>query len=78
MLANEQDIHKDHQSLAEVVFTLSDTDKTSGKTTSTHYNAMISWQYTNPPDSPETRWQNWDGFEVTRYSKQLRSVEVHA
>ncbi len=77
-LANEQDIHKDHQPLAEVVFSLTDTDKTTGKTTSAQYNAMISWHYINAPDSPEIRWQNWDGFEVTRYNKQTRSVESHA
>lgn len=78
LFANEQDIHKDHQPLAEVVFSLIDTDKSTGKTSSSHYNAMISWHYINPPDSPETRWQNWDGFEVTRYSKQTRLVERHA
>ncbi|MDF1931654.1 VirB8/TrbF family protein [Legionella pneumophila] len=59
-----------------MVFSLIDTDKTSGKTT--HYNAMISWRYTNPPDSPETRWKNWDGFEVTRYSRQTRLMETQA
>lgn len=75
MLANEHDIHKDHHHLAEVVFHLTDLDKMTGKTTQSHYNAMISWHYINPPASPETRWQNWDGFEVTRYSKQPRHVE---
>lgn len=78
LLANERDIHKDHQSLAEVVFSLIDTDKSTGKSTTTHFNAMISWRYTNPPDSPEIRWKNWDGFEVIRYSKQPRIVEQHA
>ncbi|MBA2649670.1 MAG: type IV secretion system protein [Legionella sp.] len=77
VLANEKDLHKDHHALAEVVFNLIDTDKTTGKTTASHYNALISWRYTNPSDSPEARWQNWDGFEVTRYSKQTRSVESH-
>ncbi|HAT8967392.1 TPA: hypothetical protein JBA93_11925 [Legionella pneumophila subsp. pneumophila] len=78
ILANEKDLHKDHHALAEVVFSLIDTDKTSGKTTTTHYNAMISWRYTNPPDSPETRWKNWDGFEVTRYTRQTRLMETQA
>jgi type IV secretion system protein VirB8 len=78
ILSNEQDIHKDHHPLAEVVFSLIDTDKMTGKTTPSHFNAMISWRYTNPPDSPETRWQNWDGFEVTRYSRQTRLVEKHS
>lgn len=78
LLANERDIHKDHQSLAEVVFSLIDTDKSTDKSTTTHFNAMISWRYSNPSDSPEIRWKNWDGFEVTRYSKQPRIVEKHA
>lgn len=75
LLANEKDLHKDHHALAEVVFSLTDTDKSSGKNTTTHYNAMIAWHYTKPSNAPEERWKNWDGFEVIRYSKQLRSVE---
>ena len=75
MLANEKDIHKDHHALAEVVFSLIDVDKATGKRTESQYNAMIAWRYTTPPASLETRWQNWDGFEVTRYSKQPRNVE---
>lgn len=78
MLANEKEIHKDHHDLAEVVFSLIDQDKLTGKSTQTHYNALISWHYVNPPESPEIRWQNWDGFEVTRYSKQPRHVESHS
>lgn len=78
LLANERDIHKDHHALAEVVFSLMDTDKSTGKSTTTHFNAMISWRYGNPSDSPEIRWKNWDGFEVIRYSKQPRIVEQHA
>ncbi|MCX7116929.1 MAG: type IV secretion system protein [Legionellales bacterium] len=78
MLANEKDIHKDHHSLAEVVFSLTDVDKLSGKTTVSHFNAMISWHYRAPPESPQSRWHNWDGFEVTRYSKQPRQVEAHS
>lgn len=75
LLENEKDIHKDHHNLAEVVFSLTDTDKVTGKNTQTHYNAMIAWRYSTPPASPEARWQNWDGFEVIRYSKALRSME---
>jgi len=78
LFANEQDIHKDHHPLAEVVFSLLDTDKMTGKSTLTHFNAIISWRYTTPPASPEMRWQNWDGFEVTRFSKQPRNKEHHS
>jgi len=72
LLDNDTDVHKNHQNLAEVVFTLIDTDKQTGKSTETHYNALIAWQYTAVSDSPDIRWKNWDGFEVTRYSKQRR------
>ena len=76
LLANESDIHKDHHALAEVVFSLIDTDKFTGKNTTTHFNAMISWRYTNPSSSPESRWKNWDGFEIIGYSKRPR-MEQH-
>src|SRR3990167_291756 len=72
LLDNETDVHKNHQNLAEVVFTLIDLDKQTGKSSESHYNALISWQYTGVSDSPDIRWKNWDGFEVTRYNKQRR------
>ncbi|NSL19585.1 type IV secretion system protein [Tatlockia micdadei] len=74
LIFNEKDLPKNHQNLAEVVFTLTDTDKATGKQSITHYNALISWRYTKPSDAPDVRWKNWDGFQVTRYSKQLRNV----
>lgn len=74
VLKNEKDLHKDHHNLAEVVFSLTDTDKFTGKSMQTHYNALIAWEYNNPPSSPEERWLNWDGFEVIRYSKSLRAM----
>jgi len=71
---NEKEITKDHQNVAEVVFSLTDTDKSTGKITEHHYSALISWQYTTPSASPGARWQNWDGFQVTRYNKNIRNV----
>lgn len=71
---NEKALPKDHQNLAEVVFTLIDMDKSTGHKTEKHYNALISWQYTTPSGAPDIRWKNWDGFLVTRYSKQLRNI----
>jgi type IV secretion system protein VirB8 len=73
---NEKDMHQDHHNVAEVVFQLTDTDKSTGKSTQTPYTALISWRYTTPPDSPALRWQNWNGFEITRYSKQVQHVET--
>lgn len=75
LILNEQDLTKNHQNVAEVVFSLIDEDKIQGTTTHTHYNALISWNYVKPSSSPTIRWQNWDGFQVIRYSKQLRNVK---
>lgn len=77
-LLNENDLPKNHHNLAEVVFTLTDTDKTNGKNSQHHYSALIAWNYTTPPASPAVRWQNWDGFQVTRYSKTLRNIKSDA
>lgn len=73
-LFNEKDLDKDHQNVAEVVFTLTDTDKSGSKAIERHYSALISWQYVTPTTSPAERWQNWDGFQVIRYNKNLRNV----
>ena len=75
-LENKNDTNQDHHAVAEVVFQLTDTEKLSGKSTQTPYTALMSWRYTSAPESPYLRWQNWDGFEVTRYSKQLQHVEA--
>lgn len=75
LLDNEKDLHKDHHNLAEVVFRTSDIDKNSGKQSEKDYVVLISWRYVKPSDSLEVRWNNWDGFEVTRYSKEARSLE---
>lgn len=74
LMFNKTDLPKNHQNVAEVVFTLTDTDKERGSENAHQYNALISWNYTSPPDSPAARWQNWDGFQVIRYSKQIRNV----
>lgn len=70
---NEKDLTKNHQNLAEVVLALIDSDKRTNSSTKTHYNALVSWRYLTPPLAPDLRWQNWDGFQVTRYSLQLRN-----
>lgn len=71
---NEKQLPKDHQNLAEIVFTLTDIDKSTRHKFEKQYNALISWQYTTPSSAPDIRWKNWDGFQVTRYSKQLRNI----
>ena len=74
LLSNEHDTPKNHHNVAEVVFTTTDIDKATGREETKHYNALISWQYTKPTNAPEIRWQNWDGFQVIRYTKNLRNV----
>ncbi|MCE3043973.1 virB8 family protein [Legionella sp. 16cNR16C] len=74
VLFNDQDFPKNHHNVAEVVFTLIDTDKATGQQTETQYSAVIAWVYNQPSNAPDIRWKNWDGFQVTRYSKQLRNV----
>lgn len=65
---------RNHHDLAEVVFSYTDKDKTSGAEVEHHFTALISWRYTGVPASPAARWNNWNGFEVTRYSIQQRNV----
>ncbi len=52
LVLNEKALPKDHQNLAEVVFTLTDIDKSTGHKLEKNYNAIISWQYTAPSSSP--------------------------
>lgn len=75
LLANDEEIkgRKNHNNLAEVVFTITDIDKDTKRQASQSYNALVSWVYNKPSNSPELRWKNWDGFEMTRYTKQIRN-----
>lgn len=77
LAGNDNDIKKDHQNLAEVIFSIKDIDKDNGRIIQTaHHTALLSWRYIGMPASPEDRWQNFNGFEVTRYTKQARVVEA--
>lgn len=73
-LFNEKDITANHHNVAEVVFTLIDTEKSGGKSKEQQFSALIAWQYVTPSNSPMERWHNWDGFQVIRYTKNLRNV----
>ena len=75
VLNNQNDLHKNHGNLAEVVFSLTDTDKNNGNQVTEHYSAMLSWQFIKPSESPHERWQNFDGFQVVSYQKQLRNIQ---
>ena len=66
--------HRNHHDLAEAVFSYTDKNKTTGADVERHFTALISWRYTGVPASPDARWKNWNGFEVTRYTIQQRNV----
>lgn len=65
---------KNHADVAEVVFSISDYDKQTGREAEKQYSALVSWRYLNPPSNAKERWQNFDGFEVTRYTRVQRNV----
>jgi len=60
--------------LAEVNFTLTEHDNASGKEVTVPLMAVISWTYQGTPDDPDALWRNWDGFTVTSYTVQQRSL----
>lgn len=65
---------RNHHDLAEVVFSTKDHNKATGAEIERHFTALIAWNYRGIPSSPDARWNNWNGFEVTRYSVQQRNV----
>ena len=67
--------HRNHHDLAEIVFSTTDKNKTTGAELEHHFTALISWRYTGIPASPDARWKNWNGFEVNRYTIQQRNVK---
>lgn len=70
----ERNNKRNHDNLAEVVFSIKDHNKASNRESEQQYSALISWRYTKPSNSIEERWKNFDGFEVTRYTKSQRNV----
>ena len=72
---NEKDKHHhDHKNLAEVNFIVTDKNAQSGSEKRTPYVAMISWTHTGIPEDPDSRWLNWNGFMVTSYTVNQRSL----
>lgn len=72
---NETDKHdKNHKNLAEVRFIVTDKKVNSGQETKTPYVVMLSWTHRGIPTDPDARWQNWNGFTVTHYQRNQRSV----
>jgi type IV secretion system protein VirB8 len=65
---------KNHKNLAEINFIVTDRSAQGGQEKRTHYVAIISWAHTGIPNDPEIRWMNWDGFMVTSYQVNQRTV----
>ncbi len=65
---------QNHHNLAEVVFSVKDHDKAANRDSEKQYTALISWRYIKPSQSIEERWKNFDGFEISRYTKSQRNV----
>ncbi len=63
-----------HHNLAQVDFTITDHDKLTEKTTERPFVALISWFYHGTPRDPESKWRNWSGFTVMRYTVEQRNV----
>jgi len=66
--------HQDHKNLAEVNFIVTDKNVKSGKEIQTPYVAIVSWTHEGIPNDPETRWMNWNGFTVTNYQRNQRTL----
>ena len=65
---------KNHKNLAEINFIVTDKDSQGGSEKRTPYVAIISWTHAGIPEDPEIRWMNWDGFVVTSYKVNQRTV----
>ncbi len=63
-----------HKNLAEISFIVIDRNISSGKEKKTPYVAIVAWTHLGIPEDPEARWLNWDGFTVTSYHVNQRTV----
>ena len=63
-----------HHNLAQINYIVSLHDVQTGKITSKPYAALISWDYVTPSKDSERRWLNWNGFQVTKFSRTQRSL----
>ncbi len=71
---NDKANTKHHHNLAQINFSITDHDRNSVLQKSKAFTALISWQYQGTPSDPGDQWRNWDGFTVTRFTKQQRNV----
>lgn len=73
-----------HINLAQVIFTATDhyfsnintnnSNNPDNPLGSARYTALVSWAYTGISSNPEIILNNWDGFVITKYQKQLMNI----
>ena len=63
-----------HRNLAEIHFTVTDRNMSSGQEKRTPFVSIVSWNYGGIPNDPEVRWMNWNGFTVISYQRNQRTV----
>ncbi len=63
-----------HHNVAQVNFTVTDHVKSSSIQKTKAYTALLSWAYRGTPSDPNDRWRDWNGFTVTRFTKEQRNV----
>lgn len=73
-LNQQEKHHQDHKNLAEVNFIVTDKNVKTGTEIKTPYVAIVSWTHEGIPNDPETRWMNWNGFTVTHYQRNQRTL----
>lgn len=71
---NEKKHEAHHKNLAEVNFVVTDKDVKSGTEKQTPYVAILSWTHAGIPHDPEARWMNWNGFTITHYQRNQRTL----
>lgn len=75
LILNDEKKHEsNHKNLAEINFVVTDKDVKSGVEKSTPYVAILSWTHTGIPNDPEARWLNWNGFTVTNFQRNQRTL----
>jgi type IV secretion system protein VirB8 len=73
-LNNEKQHETNHKNLAEVNFVVTDKDVKSGTEKQIPYVAILTWTHAGIPNDPEARWMNWNGFTITHYQRNQRTL----
>lgn len=73
-LNNAKKHDTNHKNLAEINFVVTDKDVKYGVEKRTPYVAILSWAHNGIPNDPEARWLNWNGFTVTDFQRNQRTL----